>query len=80
MNYNNTKNVSCNTQIPGGTTSAIAQTTTTAINERFCGRILGTANAVTEANQANTVSVCSKYTEVAFLKHLNAMQKYIFST
>lgn len=45
--------------IPGGTTSAIAQTTNTAINERFCGRILGTANAVTEANQANTVSVCT---------------------
>lgn len=34
--------------IPGGTTEAIAQTTTTAINERFCGRLLGT-NEGTEA-------------------------------
>lgn len=45
--------------IPGGTSAAIAATTTTATNERFCGRILSTANADTEANQANTVSVCT---------------------
>ena len=56
------------TQIPGGTTAAIAQTTTTAVNDRFCGRYLGTEATV----QANVASVCSKYIDSSYFQLLQS--------
>merc|ERR1711953_379247 len=58
--------------IPGGTTAAIAQTTTVATNDRFCGRYLGTLATV----QASVVSVCTASVPYTIGVHMDDIEEH----